>query len=256
MVMDYVFRQQGITKPMRFMTDEEALGASISSKTIRTKVYSGNKCAFQTVPTLHELCIRILQKNIDALEYTGGVPFEILRPILERASPDQLFAFEHYNPYLMDDSDILWEQHCMRKFRGCKRQEMETWREMYSRCVAEQEERLNNLTNNIKYSQSNAVPVKQTKLAVLDNMIKPPRSVLRKQQKFNTGKELIVSPAARVSSLSSIAPNITKSGDVRLKTVGLLRDTAQASVSNGPVKPKKAPLMQKTLQFMKGRFKR
>ena len=118
------------------MTDEEAFGAAISTKTARTKVYSGLKSgAFAQVPTLHEMCIRILQKNIDAMEYTGGVPFEILKPVLERATADQLFTFEHYNPYLMDDSDSLWEQHCRRKFRGQKRREMETWREMYSRCL-------------------------------------------------------------------------------------------------------------------------
>lgn len=98
----------------------------------RTRVYSGVRTGqlFQ-VPTLMEICIRVLQKNIDAMEYTGGVPFEILKPVLERASPDQLFTFEHFNPYLMDDSDFLWEQHCGRKFRTQKREEMETWRDMF-----------------------------------------------------------------------------------------------------------------------------
>lgn len=195
-----------------------------------------------------------MQKNIDALEYTGGVPFEILRPVLERASPDQLYTFEHYNPYLMDDSDVLWQLHCQRKFKAYKRKEMETWREMYARCLNEQEERLNSLTNNIKLSQQVAVPVRQTKLCV-DNVVKPPRNVIKKQNQFGTHKKLVSTPAARVEALSSVASNMAKPGDIRLKTLAAIRDTAQAQ-SNGIIKPKKAPLMAKTLQLMKGRFKR
>lgn len=102
------------------------------------------------------MCIRVLIENIDgkhfvfcdyyaliyqyfnnehfllpALEFTGGVPFDILKPILERATPDQLFMLEHYNPYLIEDTDTLWQYHCNREFRSNDRQEMESWREMY-----------------------------------------------------------------------------------------------------------------------------
>jgi len=66
-----------------------------------------------------------------ALEFTGGVPYDILKPILERATPDQLFMLEHHNPYLIEDTDILWQYHCNREFRNNERQEMESWREMY-----------------------------------------------------------------------------------------------------------------------------
>lgn len=31
----------------------------------------------------------------------------------------------------MEDTDILWERICARHCKGVKRQEMETWREMY-----------------------------------------------------------------------------------------------------------------------------
>lgn len=256
MVMDCVFRQPQ-KQPAYMLNEADALCASTTSKNQRTKVYSGVKTgALLTVPTLHELCIRFLQKNIDALEYTGGVPFEILRPILERASADQLYTFEHYNPYLMEDSDILWQQHCQRRFKAYKRLEMETWREMYFRCLTEQEERLNNLTEKVKGKQQVAVPMRQTKLCV-DNTVKPPRNVFKKQIQFGTSKKLVSSPAARVEALSAVASNVAKVGDVRLKTLAALRDTAQAQPSsNGLIKPRKAPLMQKTLALMKGRFKR
>lgn len=255
MVMDCVYRPNN--SKLSSANEEAALCASTTSKNQRTKVYSGTKTGqLLSVPSLHELCIRFLQKNIDALEYTGGVPFEILRPVLERASPNQLFTFEHFNPYLMEDSDALWQQHCKNKFRAYKRQEMETWREMYTRCEKEQEERLASLANNIKKSISVAVPVRQTKLAYVDSAVKPPRGIVKKQNQFGTHAKLVATPAARVDALSSVATNMARVGDARLRTSAAIRDTAQAQTSNGALKPKKAPLMMKTLQLMKGRFKR
>ncbi|XP_055322008.1 transcription elongation factor B polypeptide 3 [Sitodiplosis mosellana] len=256
MVMDCLFKGPK-SQQMAILNETDALCASTTSKNQRTKVYSGVKSGVpQQVPSLHELCLRFLQKNIDGLEYTGGVPFDILKPVLERATPEQLSSFEHYNPYLMDDSDCLWQQHCQRKFKAHRRLEMETWREMFYRCMTEQDALLDRLTKNIKESQSVAIPVRQTKLAYVDSMVKPPRSVIKKQNQFGTHTKLIATPAARVDALSSVATNITKIGDTRLKTLASIRDTAQAQPSNGIIRPKKAPLMAKTLQLMKGRFKR
>lgn len=253
MVMECIFKEP---KPATQLSETAALCASTTSKNQRTKVYSGAKSGvLLSVQSLHELCLRFLQKNIDAIEYTGGVPFEILKPVLERASPEQLSLFEHFNPYLMDDSDELWQQHCKRKFRAYKRLEMETWREMFYRCQNEQEDRLNKLTNNIKNSQSIAVPVRQTKLAYVDSMVKPPRSVIKKQNQFGTHHKLAATPAARTEALGAVAKNIARVGDNRLKTLPGMRDTAQAQPSNGAFKPKTAPLMAKVLK-MKSRFNR
>lgn len=66
-----------------------------------------------------------------ALEFTGGVPYDIIKPVLERATSNQLFTLEHYNPYLIEDTGTLWQFHCNREFRNKQRQEMESWREMY-----------------------------------------------------------------------------------------------------------------------------
>jgi len=66
-----------------------------------------------------------------ALEYTGGVPYDLLKPVLQHATPDQLFMLEHYNPYLIEDTGELWQFHCQREFRTKQRQDMETAREMY-----------------------------------------------------------------------------------------------------------------------------
>lgn len=61
----------------------------------------------------------------------GGVPYDILKPVLERCTAEQLYQLEHYNPYLMEETGPHWQFHCNRDFRGQKLQEYETWRELY-----------------------------------------------------------------------------------------------------------------------------
>ncbi|KAH8356451.1 hypothetical protein KR200_004719 [Drosophila serrata] len=281
-VMDVVFNQGGTQRSQTSRFNEsEALAQGISSKTMRTKIYSGVRTGqLLQVPSLFDLCTRILQKNLDALEYTGGVPFEILRTVLERATPQQLLNIEEYNPYLMDDSDILWQQHVQRHCRSQRREEMETWREMFlvkclleipldkfpllvktssllslQRCQEEKDRKLSSLAESIKASQKiSEAPVRKTQLAFVDSMVKPPRSVMRKQEQYGTKSKLIATPAARVAALSSVTPNAAKVGDARLRVLAATRDTAQVAAVP---RNKKAPLMAKTLQdLMRGRQRR
>ncbi|KAG5672456.1 hypothetical protein PVAND_002583 [Polypedilum vanderplanki] len=231
---------------------------SFSSKANRTKVFSGNSKARMQIPKLFDLCIRVLQENIDFLECTGGVPFEILKPVLERAKPDQLSVIEYYNPYLLEESDILWKPHCQRKWKNKQPAEMETWREMYERCTKEDEEKLNRLTQNIKHQQEKSLNgIQKTKMAYVDSFVKPPRGIMRKQEQFGTNRKLVASPAARVEALKNLAPNIVSGqhGDVRLRVAAGLRDDAQQVVGRGNIQrgslTKKAPLMAKILQKFK-----
>lgn len=230
-VKDYINNVQGSSynnRPQQIQkTDVELLTESFSSKANRTKVYSGNR-TLKNLPSLFDLCIRLLQENIDSIENTGGVPFDILRPVLEKAKPDQLRVIEYYNPYLLDESDVLWEPHCKRKFRTRQRLEMETWRELYERCTTEDEEKLNRLTQNIKQHQvTTSNGVQKTMLAFVDSMVKPPRNIMRKQEIYGTNKKLVVSPAARTVGLKNMAPNLASAGDARLRIAAGIRDDAQ-----------------------------
>lgn len=65
------------------------------------------------------------------MEYTGGVPYDLLKPLLEKLNADQLYVLEHYNPYLIEDTDSLWQFHCKKDFRGESRNDMESWRDLY-----------------------------------------------------------------------------------------------------------------------------
>nr|CAD7601391.1 unnamed protein product [Timema genevievae] len=240
-------------KKNRMLTDEEALSKVMYAKNQRTKVYSGVKTnkSWHKVPSLYDLCIRLLIENIDAMDYTGGVPFDLLEPVLKHATAQQLFTLEHYNPYLIEDTNQLWTFHVNKEFRTKPRQEFETSRDMYiatgadydlnhhkpsqsqptklganwpdplpslfvfgpnqypvfclhltwfplrfnltptrlfssRRCVEEREEKLKALTSNIQLSIAKSTPVRQTKLAYVDSVAKPPRNVARKQAKYGT----------------------------------------------------------------------
>lgn len=201
---------------------------SFTSRENRTRVYSGNAKARGAVPTLKSFCVKAVADNIDLLEYTGGVPYEILEPVLKQAKPDQLTNVEYYNPYLLKHSDVLWKPHCIKKWKNKKPQEMETWRDMYERCTQEDEDKLNRLTNLIKHNQEvTSNGIQKTKMAFVDTMVKPPRNMMRKQEQYGTNHKLVVSAAARVDSLKRLIPNIAKPGDVRLRVAAGLRDDAQ-----------------------------
>lgn len=49
----------------RRRNEDQMLSQVIYAKNQRTKVFSGNKTGYTSVPTLYEMCIRVLIENID-----------------------------------------------------------------------------------------------------------------------------------------------------------------------------------------------
>lgn len=239
---------------IRQMTKEELLIHSISSKNSRTKIFSGAKSGAKTkVETLVNLCIHSLQKNIDYLKYTGSVPFDIMKPVLERTTYKQLMTLENFNPNLIKDLDCLWEQHCKRRFRNKRPQEMESWRGMFSRCLKEEQEKFKNLTKNIKLTHNKELPIRKTKLTYA---MRTTLSVKSRQIRY--GKNILQNrtPSYRVESLENIKENSTSIGNTSKIAVELKNEYEIRS--HGPHKKqnKKAPLMAKTLISIKEIFKR
>lgn len=163
---------------------DEDLEFSIVSRKSRTSVFSGKRSYYGVVQSLYNQCMRVLAENIDALEDTGGVPFDILEPILSKISPAQLIRLEEFNPYFTEDSGGLWKRHCEKEFRGCVPDEMESWRELYLRKCVERNEKLKNIQTKISASQSRREPTRQAKLAYIAEPSCPMR---RKQAKHCMG---------------------------------------------------------------------
>ncbi|CAL8299862.1 unnamed protein product [Merluccius merluccius] len=153
----------------------------------KMQVYSGNKTTFlPSMMSLYRQCIRTLQNNIDLLHDTGGVPFEILEPVLERCTPDQLLRIEECNPSYIGVSDHLWGKHCQRDFRGSKLLEYESWKEMYLRLSEERENKFKRLAKTIVSAHSKKPQGRQVKMAFIHTVAKPPRDVRIQQEIYGT----------------------------------------------------------------------
>ncbi|XP_004077244.2 elongin-A [Oryzias latipes] len=156
----------------------------------KMQVYSGAKTLFlPTMMSLYQQCIRTLQNNINMLYETGGVPFELLEPVLERCTPDQLQRIEECNPIYIGVTDHLWGRHCLRDFKGYKLQEYESWKEMYLRLSEERERKLRRLTKTIVSAQSNKPKGRQVKMAFIHTVAKPPRDVRIQQEIHGTAAQ-------------------------------------------------------------------
>ncbi|KAM3595923.1 uncharacterized protein V6R79_005354 [Siganus canaliculatus] len=258
--------------------DEEDAGFTGKRFNSKMVVYSGSKTAYlPRMMTLYEQCIRVLQNNIDSIAEVGGVPFEILEPVLERCTPEQLYRIEQSNQWFTEDSDELWMRHCHRDFKRESPQEYESWREMYLRLHDEREERLRLLTQNISSAHANKPKGRQVKMAFVNSVAKPPRDVRRRQERFGT-----TSGGSTASSIAAAAPIKIKpatgdySGESSRSSLSQLNPSPSSSRSSAPGggggagggagaghaardKPqvkKIAPMMAKTIKAFKNRFSR
>ncbi|XP_041644880.1 elongin A, like isoform X2 [Cheilinus undulatus] len=169
------------------LCDEESAGFTGQRLNKKMQVYSGNKTVFlPAMMSLHQQCIRTLQNNINLLYDTGGVPFDILEPVLERCTPEQLLRIEECNPIYVGETDNLWGKHCQRDFKDSRLLEYESWKEMYMRLSEEREIKLQRLTKSIVSSQSKKPKGRQVKMAFIHTVAKPPRDVRIQQEIHGT----------------------------------------------------------------------
>ncbi|XP_046548891.1 elongin-A-like [Haliotis rubra] len=203
----------------------------------RTQVYSGRKHTTTTMKPLFDICMQVLIDNIDSIDYVGGIPADILMPVLKRCTATQLYNLEDCNPHFLEDTDELWHRHCERDFRKQEPEEMETWREMYLRLLDEREAKYERLKGRMSKTVKNLdTTAKKVKLAYVDSVVaKPPREVKRMQQKYGT---------ATISK----APN--------KGNVDMCWSRSKTPAATRPIPPPKpmrrvAPMMQKTMKMIK-----
>ncbi|MBN3288262.1 ELOA1 protein, partial [Polyodon spathula] len=259
--------------------DQGFTGRRLNSK---MAVYSGSKTSYlPKMMSLYEQCIRVLQNNIDSIDEVGGVPYEILEPVLERCTPEQLYRIEQCNQCFMEDSNELWTRHCQRDFRRESPQEFESWREMYLRLHDEREERLRLLTQNISSAHASRPKGRQVKMAFVNSIAKPPRDVRRRQERFGTAsgstsastsqaapiKIRPVFPSFMSIHTSSTSPSGGGGGSAAYEGPGTSAggggsaayegpSTSGGPASNKPLVKKIAPMMAKTIKAFKNRFSR
>ncbi|KFP04453.1 Transcription elongation factor B polypeptide 3, partial [Calypte anna] len=253
------------TKRKAVSSPVEESEAGFTGRRLNSKmqVYSGSKTAYlPKMMTLYQQCIRVLSNNIDSIYEVGGVPFSVLEPVLERCTPEQLYRIEECNHVLIEDTDQLWHNHCLRDFKNEKPEEFESWREMYLRLYHAREQRAKlALSNVLLWPPAGRV----AKMAFVNSAAKPPRDVRRRQEKFGTGGPLLpektkIKPVLYTSSKSHTRVSEEQSYD------GPSTSSAHSAPSSGstfpsydPRKPpvkKIAPMMAKTIKAFKNRFSR
>jgi len=222
-------------------TDEESLSILLSNKNKnRAAIYSGTKRKgfYGEVPSLFSQCIQVLKDHVDDIDEVGNLGYDILQPVLDRASPQTLMHIEDCNPYLMEDTAELWEKYVKKDFRNKEREDLESWREMYERCTVERAEKLDALKGKVKQCyKAEEDNHRKTKLAYVDIAPKAPRSVRNAQAKHGTALPVghsMVAGAARPRN---------QIGDPTASS-------SRAGVTSK--KPRTAPMMAKTLKLMKG----
>ncbi|NXV77539.1 ELOA1 protein, partial [Atlantisia rogersi] len=256
------------TKRKAVSSPVEESEAGFTGRRLNSKmqVYSGSKTAYlPKMMSLYQQCIRVLSNNIDSIFEVGGVPFTVLEPVLEKCTPEQLYRIEECNHVLIEDTDQLWHNHCLRDFKNEKPEEFESWREMYLRLHDAREQRLLMLARNIGSAHANKPKGRVAKMAFVNSAAKPPRDVRRRQEKFGTGGPLLpgktkIKPVLYTSSKSHARVSEEQSYD------GPSTSSAHSVPSSGstfssydPRKPpvkKIAPMMAKTIKAFKNRFSR
>ncbi|XP_036403131.1 elongin A, like [Megalops cyprinoides] len=210
----------------------------------KMQVYSGPKTTFlPTMMSLHQQCLRAIRNNIDLLYEIGGVPFEILEPVLERCTPEQLLRIEECNSVYIEETDHLWKTHCQRDFKNGRLEEYESFREMYLRLSEERESKLKRLTESIVSAHSGKPKGRQVKLTFINTAVKPPRHVRIQQEIHGTAGSVLQSNLLNPPSVKPLATG------ARPSCSGTTSSTSQAQ---DPKKMRRvAPMMAKSLKAFK-----
>ncbi|XP_051825064.1 elongin-A-like [Antechinus flavipes] len=244
--------------------EEEGVGFTGRRMNSKMQVYSGPKCVYQPrLISLHQQCIRVLNNNLDSIFDIGNVPYTVLEPVLEKCTPKQLHRIEGYNHLLIGETDQLWKIHCNRDFKKERPKESESWRELYLRLQEAREQRLLLLTENIRSAHANKPKGRQTMMAFVNSVAKPPRDIRKKQEKFGTGRAAITETSKTKPALHPPASRCN-SNDVQTSagpSTSSIHSTSSAG-SSGSCDSRKtpgkkiAPMMAKTIKAFKNRFSR
>ncbi|XP_078256127.1 elongin A, like [Rhinoraja longicauda] len=226
----------------------------------KMQIYSGCKTTnMLKMMSLYEQCIRVLQNNIDSIHEVGGVPFEIIEPVFDQCTSEQLWRIEECNPSFIEQTGHHWMKHCRKDFKGERPQEYESWRELYLRLYVEREQKLKILTQSISSAHANKPKGRQVKLAYVNTSAKPPRDILRQQGKHGTAWTTLQSSSKqRVNSVRSTDCTGSTRGSGSCDRTKRDGGSVAPSAYSGPdakrqVK-KPAPMMAKSLRAFKNRL--
>lgn len=134
--------------------------------------------------------------------------------------------------------------HCQRHFQNRLPKPGENWRDLFYRCERERDSKIEKITKKIKKHEKKATPARQARIVEQQLPGGKSRATSTKTVITKTVKNHIAtSSSSRSSSSQPSSSNIV---------IG--RETIASNGSK--LKPKTAPLMQKSMMLFKSRFRR
>ncbi|KAJ7685443.1 RNA polymerase II transcription factor SIII subunit A-domain-containing protein [Mycena polygramma] len=135
------------------------------------------------VPTLVQYCQRVAAVHVDAISSLGDeLRYDLVRPILERCTVDQLLRLEQSSPYLEKDTPEIWKALCFRTYppaaeryhRG-EIQEPASWKDQYFVLVEEEARRIEEVGLKIRRQRQEAEDRKKEQEIKITTQLPPPK---------------------------------------------------------------------------------
>ncbi|KAJ7632832.1 RNA polymerase II transcription factor SIII subunit A-domain-containing protein [Roridomyces roridus] len=110
------------------------------------------------VPTLVQYCQRVASVHVDSISSLGDeLRYDLVKPILERCTVDQLMRLEQASPYLQKETPEIWKGLCFRtypaandRYRRGEILEPDSWKEQYFDLVQEEARKFEAVGNKIR----------------------------------------------------------------------------------------------------------
>ncbi|KAJ6630538.1 RNA polymerase II transcription factor SIII subunit A-domain-containing protein [Mycena sp. CBHHK59/15] len=135
------------------------------------------------VPTLVQYCQRGMYFFCVSISSLGdGLRYDLVKPILERCTVDQLLRLEHASPVCTVEFREIWKDLCFRTYPTAAEryhlghiQEPESWRDQYFVLVEEEARRLEEVGSRIRGQRLEAEERKREREVKLTDRIPPPK---------------------------------------------------------------------------------
>ncbi|KAK7037965.1 RNA polymerase II transcription factor SIII subunit A-domain-containing protein [Favolaschia claudopus] len=131
------------------------------------------------VPTLVQYCQRVAAIHVEAISSFGDeLRYDLVKPILQRCTVDQLLRLEQASPHLQKDTPEIWKELCFRTYPTAAERyhrgeipEPESWKDQYFNLVEEEARRFEEVGLKIRRQRQEADERKKEQEIKITNQI-------------------------------------------------------------------------------------
>lgn len=97
---------------------------------------------------------RILSTNLDSLGNLEGIPYELIKPVLENCSARQLDKIEALNEAMVGLSESMWKRHVLRNYSVDSLNGFSSWKELHAHRQSSEDDKFATCLQRFKESSS------------------------------------------------------------------------------------------------------